>query len=85
LTACSLNGRRSRFPPRAGVAHARPAAGVKIVLFRLETVLLMMKIPLALVRTPVVVMINRSRHNRRDRHRLRVYRRCAQRQNRRNR
>jgi hypothetical protein len=24
---CSLNGRRSRFPPHAGVAHARPGGG----------------------------------------------------------
>jgi hypothetical protein len=62
-----------------------PAAGVEIALFRLETVLLVMISPLALMRTPVVVMISRSRHNRDDRHRLRLDRHCAQRQNRRNR
>ena len=27
LTACSLNGRRSRFPPHADVAHAMPGGG----------------------------------------------------------
>jgi hypothetical protein len=82
-TACSLNGRRSRFPPRAGMQGL--AVGVEIALFRLETVLLVMISPLALMRTPVVVMINRSRHNRHDRRRLRLHRHCAQHQNRRNR
>jgi len=55
------------------------AAGVEIALFGLETVLLVMISPLALMRTPIVVMINRSRHDRHDRNRLRLYRHCAQR------
>jgi hypothetical protein len=59
-----------------------PAAGVEIALFRLEAVLLVMISPLALMRTPIVVMIIRSRHNRHDRNRLRLQRHCAQRQNR---
>lgn len=62
-----------------------PAAGIEIALFRLEAVLLVMISPLAFMCTPVVVMINRSRHNRHDRNRLRLHRHCAQRQNRRNR
>jgi hypothetical protein len=55
-----------------------PAAGIEITLFRPEAVLLVMISPLALLYTPVVVMINRSRHNRHDRNQLRLHRHCAQ-------
>src|SRR5215469_3231059 len=58
---------------------------LEIVLFGLQTMLLVMIGPFALVSAPVVVVIDGSRHNRHDRNRLRVHLHRAQRQNRRNR